>query len=90
MEQVANHPDIEVLAVHSGLVIDDVGAFLAERGWRLDFAVDSEDEAVFRVVNGSSKLPQTIVLNRRGEGVYNQVGTVTYDKLVELLRAAEG
>ena len=54
----------------------------------LAFAVDTEDDAVFRAVGGSSVLPQTIVLNAAGEVVYNQVGSVTYEKLLSLLSEA--
>ena len=85
------HPEIRVLAVHSSLVTDDPVEFLAGHGdWSIDFAVDSADDAVWSAVGGSSVLPQTIVLNAKGEVVYNQSGSVTYEKLEELLREAEG
>ena len=85
------HPEISVLAVHSSLVTDDPAQFLAEHeDWTIDFAVDTEDDAVWSAVGGSSVLPQTIVLNAKGEVVYNQTGSVTYEKLEELLREAEG
>ena len=82
------HPEVNMLAVHSSLVTEDIGAFLAKHDWNLTFAVDSDDDRVFSVVGGSSVLPQTIVLNARGEVVYNQIGSVTYEKLSELLSAA--
>ena len=81
----AEHPEVEILAVHSALVTEDVAAYLADKGWTLDFAVDTPDEAVFRTVNGSTLLPQTVVLNAQGEVVYNQVGSVTYELLESLL-----
>ncbi len=82
------HPDVAILAVHSSLVTADVNAFLADRSWSIDFAIDSDD-AVLSAVNGSALLPQTVVLNRRGEVVYNQAGSVTYEKLLALLESAE-
>lgn len=84
----AEHPEIEILAVHSSLVTDDVADYLADKGLTLDFAVDSAADAIFSAVGGSPLLPQTIVLNRRGEVVYNQAGSVTYEKLNELLAEA--
>ena len=84
----AAHPEIEVLAVHSSLATEDVAAWLADKGWALDFALDGADDAVFTAVGGSPLLPQTIVLNRRGEVVYNRAGSVTPEQLEELLEAA--
>ncbi len=82
------HSDVAVLAVHSSLVTEDVETFLADRSWSIDFAIDSDD-AILNAINGSALLPQTVVLNRRGEVVYNQAGSVTYEKLLALLEAAE-
>ena len=87
----AEHPDVVVLAVHSALVTEDVADYVARQGWKLDFALDAEDEALFRLVNGSATLPQTVVLDPRGEVVYNQVGSVDYEMLLGLLeKAREG
>ena len=80
--------DVSVLAIHSDLVTDDVGAYLAEYDYRLPFAIDETGE-VTRALGGSPMLPQTLVLNRKGEVTYNQVGSVTYEGLEELVRAAE-
>ena len=85
----AAHPDVEVLAVHSSLVTDDVEAYLADRGWDIDFAVDGADDAAFKAVGGSALLPQTIALNKRGEVVYNRAGSVTPEQLEELLSLAD-
>lgn len=86
------HPETVVLAIHSGLATspDEVAAFLTDKDWALDFAVDSEDMALYGLVNGSSKLPQTVVLNGRGEVVYNEIRSVTPDMLDGLLALAEG
>ena len=83
------HPEIEVLAVHSAFVTEDVEEYLKGRDWNVDAAIDTEEEMVFRIVNGSTLLPQTIVLNPRGEVIYNQVGSVTYELLTELLQEAQ-
>ena len=85
----AEHPEIEVLAVHSSLVTDDVAAYLSDKDWQLDFAVDEEDNAVFDAVGGSALLPQTIVLNPEGKAIYNQAGSVTYEALEKLLEMAQ-
>ena len=55
----------------------------------MPFATDTADEALFRIVNGSAALPQTIVLNRKGEVVYNQVGSMTPETLTALYEAAD-
>lgn len=83
------HPEVAVLAVHSGLVTDDVAQYLSDKGWDVDFAVDDEDGTVYAAVGGSATLPQTIVLNGRGEVIYNLVGSVTYEKLTDLLAEAQ-
>lgn len=83
------HEEVRVLALHASLVTEDVSAYLEEKGWDLDFAVDHEDGSVFALLGGTSLLPRTIVLDREGRVVYNQAGSVTYDKLEELLALAE-
>lgn len=85
----AHRDDIAMVAVHSGLVTEDPAAFLAGRGWALPFATDA-DGAVNDIVGGTGTLPQTIVLNRRGEVVYNQAGSVTPELLAALYEQADG
>ncbi len=84
----AHAGDIAMLAVHAGDVVDDVAAFLDGRGLDIPFTIDSANGAIFAVVNGSEALPQTIVLNRRGEVVYNQVGSVSAELLEQLYQQA--
>lgn len=89
----AEHPEIEILAVHSGLFTPEkeVMDFLDGKGWdHIHFALDSQDQALFSIVNGSTVLPQTIVLNPRGEVIFNEKRSVTWDMLNELLRQASG
>jgi len=78
------HPEVEVLAVHSSLVTDDVAAYLSDKGWSIHFAVDGPDDAIFNAVGGSPLLPQTIVVNPRGEVVYNKAGSVSLELLEAL------
>ena len=80
--------DAVFLAVHSSLVTDDPAEFVAKRGFTMKFAVDTDDDLVWGTVNGSSSMPQTIVLNRRGEVVYNQAGSVTAEVLSALYQKA--
>ena len=89
------HPDeISVLAVHSSMTGEvEPEDFVKTKGWdkwQLLFALDDEDEeTIFTIVNGSTTLPQTIVLNRRGEVIFNRVGSVSSEMLDALYRQAD-
>ena len=82
--------DIAMLAVHSSIVTDDPAEFLADKGWTIPFAVDTEDDMLWSIVDGSSTLPQTIVLDRNGIVIYNQKGSVTPEVLAALYEQAAG
>ncbi len=84
----ARGEDVEVLVLHSSLVTDDPEAYLAGRGFGMRFATDA-DGLVESLVGGNGTYPQTVVLNRRGEVVYNGIGSVTPDMLEALYRQAE-
>ena len=75
--------DVAVVALHSDLVTDDVDAYLAGFDYTIPFALD--DSGVVAAYGGSAMLPQTIVLDRTGVVVYNQVGSVTYEALESLV-----
>ena len=77
-----------MIAVHSGLVTTDPVAFIADKGYAMPFATDT-DGAVMKIVGGTGTLPQTIVLNRKGEVVYNKVGSVTPEMLMALYDEAD-
>lgn len=62
---------------------------LSDKGWDIKFAVDDEDETIFKTVNGSLSLPQTIVLNRKGEVIFNRVGSITPELLEGLYEKAD-
>ena len=80
--------DAVVLAIHSPFVTVDPAGYLADKEYTIPFAVDSEDERLFKIVHGSATLPQTIVLNRSGEVDYNKVGSVTKEVLEALYNEA--
>lgn len=84
----AHKDDAAVLACHSPFVTDDVEAFLKDKGWEMPFTVDEDGEGVFRVTGGSNTLPQTIVLNRKGEVIYNEIRSVTPEMLTKLYEQA--
>jgi len=82
--------DIAVLAVHSSIITDDPVAFVESKDYVIRFAADTADNTVWNVVNGSSTLPQTIVLDRNGTVIYNQRGSVTPETLEALYEQASG
>ena len=82
--------DVAMLAVHSSLVTDEPADYLADKGYTLSFCVDTDEDTIFEIVGGGATLPQTIVLNRRGEVVYNKVGSVTKAMLEALYEEADG
>jgi len=84
----AAYPDVSVVAVHSDLVTEDVDAYLAQYDYQIPFALDA-DGAVIRSFNGSMMLPQTVVLDAEGVIVYNQVGSLTYEALEEIVRSCQ-
>ena len=81
------YPDVEILAIHEGTILGeaDVEAFLRDRDWDLKFTVDTTEGELFRLVNGSSTLPQTLVLDRDGKVIYNEVRSVTMEMLEALV-----
>ncbi len=80
--------DIAMLAVHPSLTTEDVGEYVREKGWDIPFAIDDENDSIFRIVNGDSTLPQTIVLNRNGEVIFNRVGSISAEELEHLYEEA--
>ena len=87
--QKAHPDDVAVLAIHSDLITDDVNAYLAGFDYGIAFAVDTSGD-VIASVGGSTMLPQTVVLDPYGVVTYNQVGSVTYEMLEELVEEAGG
>lgn len=85
----AHRDDAAVLAIHSDLVTDDVAGYLSGFDYSLPFAVD-ETGGVIASLGGSTMLPQTVVIDGQGVVTYNQVGSVTAEKLESLVNEARG
>ena len=86
--------EVAMIAVHSSMTGEvEPQDYVESKGWdkwTLSFALDDEEEdTIFTIANGGSTLPQTIVLNRRGEVVYNRVGSVTPEMLEALYKQAD-
>ena len=81
----AEYPDVEIVAIHSSLVTDDVQAFLDKKGFVLPFALDA-DGSVIKALGGSTQLPMTVVVDQSGKITYNKVGSVTYELLESLVK----
>ena len=83
----AHREDLAIIAVHPSLVIDSPEEYLADKGYAIPFATDADD-TVLRLVGGTGTYPQTVVLNRKGEVIYNKVGSVTPEALEALFDEA--
>ncbi len=81
--------DVAVIAVHANLTTEDVNEYVSEKKWDIPIAIDDENEGIFSIVNGSDALPQTIVLNKKGEVIYNQVGSVSAEIIENLYQQAK-
>ena len=79
--------DAAVLAVHAQPVTTDVQAYLSGYSYEIPFAVD-EDGSLGALLNASTALPQTIILDPNGVVTYNQPGALSYETLLDLVAAA--
>ncbi len=80
-----NHPDAVVLAIHNRAGARKAPEFLADKGWdHIDLALDSKEKGLYSLINASDAMPQTIVLNRKGEIIYKVQASVTHEKLEAL------
>ena len=86
---LAQEGDIAMLVIHSSMVLDDPEEYLAGKGYAMPFATDDDDDTVAEIVGSTGTFPQTIVLNRRGEVVYNRVSSVTPEMLAALYDEAD-
>ena len=82
--QKAYPDEVSVVAIHSELVTEDVEAYLAGYDYQIPFALDA-DGSVIASFDGSMMLPQTVVLDENGVIVYNQIGSLTYEALEEIV-----
>ncbi len=83
------HPDdIAMIAVHSALVTMDPEEFLSGKDYAMPFATDTGN-VVADIIGATGTLPQTLVLNRKGEVIYNQPGSITPEALAALYEEAD-
>ena len=86
---LAHKEDIAILVAHPSMVTQDTPeAYLADKGYQMSFATDVKENTLWTAVGGTLTLPQTIVLNRRGEVIYNKTGSVTPEILAALYEQA--
>ena len=79
--------DLVVLAIHASPVTADVPAYLADYDYTMPFAVDG-DGSLCALLEASTVLPQTIILDARGLVRYNSEGSLSYEELAALADAA--
>jgi len=80
--------DLSIIAVHSSQAAKGVDDFLQDKNYQILFAIDTADKTVWNIVNGSTTMPQTIVLNRRGEVIFNEKRSMTPEMLEQLYSQA--
>ena len=74
----AHSDDVEVLAVHSSVIAKTTPEeFLSDKTYSIKFAADTSDDLVWNIVNGTSAMPQTIVVDRDGIVIYNEHGSIS-------------
>ncbi len=82
-------PDVEILAIHAAAGAKKAKVFLEDKGWdHLDFATDSKEKGIMKLLNVSEALPSTIVLNPQGAVTYHAQAPLSYEKLEALYQAA--
>ena len=84
----AHRDDIAMIVIHPEMTVEDPAEYLAQFGYSMPCATDEAGDPVKEIVGGTATLPQTIVLNRRGEVIYNSVSSVTPEKLEALYQEA--
>ena len=85
-----NYPeDVAVIALHSHMVTDDVARYLSQYDYEMAFGLDETGE-IITSFNGSTMLPQTVIIDGNGIITYNAVGSVTYEMLEKLVAQAAG
>ena len=85
------YPETEILAIHAKAGAKKAKDFIVGKGWdHLDFATDSKEKGIMKMLNVSEALPSTIVLNPQGVVTYNAQAPLTYEKLEALYKMALG
>lgn len=80
----SEHPEIDVIAVHSSLTTEDVEKWIEKNHFKLNFALDETGD-VLASLGGGEMLPQTVIVGSDGKIVYNQIGSVTYEELTGMI-----
>ena len=88
---VEAHPDdVSMIIIHASDPLEDVPEFLQKKGITLPCAIDDMDDRLYNLSGASpSMLPHTVILNRKGEIVYNQAGSMSESLLKELYEKAQ-
>ena len=84
----AERQDVAVLALHAPPVLTNVTDYLSSFSYTIPFAVD-EEGSLCELLDASTVLPQTIIVNADGVVTYNRVGALSYEALCELVDAAK-
>ena len=83
------HPDdIAMIIIHPSMIVTDPEEYLAGFSLSMPCATDGERDPVKEIIGGTATLPQTVVLNRQGEVIYNSVSSVTPEELESLYTKA--
>jgi len=80
-----NYSQVQVAAIHSHLVTEDVPAYIEKTGLDLAWALDA-DGGFISQLGGSTMLPMTVILDKDGLIVYNAVGSMTYEELEAIVK----
>ena len=87
--QEENPENVIVLAVHVPPVTTDVADWLsAAFPYSILFAVD-EDSSLNALMDDSTVLPQTLIINPDGIVTYHQAGSLSYESLTALVSEAQ-
>ena len=78
---------VSVIAIHTTPVTTDVAGWLSDYDYGMQFAVD-EEGMLSQILNPSSVLPQTIIIDGEGNVVYNKTGSLTYEELSDIIIGA--
>ena len=82
--------DVAMLIIHASDPTEDVAAFVQKKEIKLPCAIDSLDDYLYTLAGADPfVLPHTVVLNRKGEVVYNQARSITAPLLEELYEKAK-
>jgi len=82
--------DVAILIIHASDPTEDVAAFVQKKEIKLPCAIDSLDDYLYTLAGADPfVLPHTVVLNRKGEVVYNQARSITAPLLDELYEKAK-